>query len=102
MKKVLYILAVVLLAGFAACSSAEDQAAAEAEATEAIDNMTDMLDESEAEESTEGNMAEHVCNADCNDQGCSFKHGEKGHTCSDACAAMGEGDEAAGDESTEG
>jgi len=29
---------------------------------------------------------EHVCTDDCTEEGCSFKHGEKGHTCTDACS----------------
>lgn len=108
-KKVMYLFAVVLLAGLTACGGAENEAAAEAEAQEAIDNMTDMLEEAveEAadEAAAEGELAEHVCNDDCTEEGCSFKHGEMGHECTDACTADMGGEEGAdgGEEmSTEG
>ena len=33
-------------------------------------------------------MKEHVCNKDCKADKCSFKHGEKGHTCTAECKKM--------------
>ncbi len=33
-------------------------------------------------------MKDHVCNKDCKAGKCSYKHGEKGHVCTDACKKM--------------
>jgi len=43
----------------------------------------------EAEVSTEHptQLAEHVCNDHCTDEGCHFLHGEKDHVCGSECHA---------------
>lgn len=33
------------------------------------------------EETSETELAEHVCTADCREGACSYAHGEKGHAC---------------------
>ena len=36
-------------------------------------------------EKKEMKMKEHVCSKECKDGNHSYAHGEKGHTCADAC-----------------
>ena len=72
MKKFLLLLA---CAGFVGTASAQTGAtSATTEATTAT-------------ATTE--LKEHVCSATCNKEAHVYLHGEKGHGCTDACAAMG-------------
>lgn len=84
---------VACLFSLVACGpAADDQAATEAEETVTAEEVADEAIEEVIEEAEEASdeLADHVCNDDCTSEGCSFKHGEKGHECSEACQGEGE------------
>ena len=93
MKKLFTLLMVASMFGLVACGpSAEETAAAEAEAEAMVNEMFEgaeaAMEEVVAEEEVE--LAEHVCDATCEEGECTGPRcGEAGHECSDACHAEG-------------
>ena len=90
MKKIFILLLVGGVFSFFACNNEaeSDEGNGEEEVTteEAVEEVsTDVPADIAAEEQ----LADHVCNADCGDGNHNYTHGEKGHVCSDACAAKG-------------
>ena len=94
MKKVFSLMLVAGIFALGACGpSDEEAAAAQEEAEDAVnaifDNLEDAVEEAAEEVEEAGDaLAEHVCNEDCTEDGCAFKHGEEGHECGDECANM--------------
>ncbi|MBL4654893.1 MAG: hypothetical protein JKY33_03615 [Bacteroidia bacterium] len=113
MKRVIYFGA-LLVASFSfamlqSCGSADNTAGTENTAQEETHDAADHEGESHeghdhgdnaeaeaheghdhegGEAETHAELTPHVCNSDCNPEtGCSFKCGEEGHTCTDACKA---------------
>ena len=103
MKKVLTMLLVAGIFGLVACNqSAEEQAGAEAEATEVVEEAVEAVEEAvEAVEEATEELADHVCSDNCTADACSFAHGEKGHTCGDDCHSEDDGHDH-GDDAEEG
>lgn len=102
MKKLLTMLMIAGLFGLVACGSGND-AEAEAEAAALVEGlMNDAVDAvDEATEETAEALVAHECGADCTEEGCSFKHGEEGHECTDACSTEEGTEEGAEEETTE-
>ena len=93
MKKLFTMLMVASMFGLVACGpSAEEKAAAEAEAEAMVNEMFEGLEEAMEEEVVEETeLAEHVCDAKCEEEGCTgARCGEAGHECTDACHADAE------------
>ncbi len=105
MKKLLTMLMVASIFSLVACGpSEEEQAAAEAEAAAAVEDLFNGLEEeidATTEEVAEVELAEHVCGDKCTAEACHFACGEKGHECSDACHADKEGGEDEGHDHSE-
>ncbi|HIA05580.1 MAG TPA: hypothetical protein EYN71_02540 [Flavobacteriales bacterium] len=105
MKKVLTMLLVASIFGLVACNqSADEQAGAEAEAVEAVEDAVEAVEEEavEAVEETTEELADHVCPNDrCTDEACHYLHGEKGHECGDDCHSEDDGHDH-GDDAEEG
>jgi len=88
MKKILMLLMVAGIFSLVSCGpSEEEKAAAEAEATAAVEELFNGLEEEVATEEVATELADHVCTDKCTAEACSFACGEKGHTCSEACHA---------------
>jgi len=81
MKKLLPILLVTIAYVFSACSNTATTAE-ETTSNEEIDTLVDEITEAEEEEVL---LADHTCNAECTEEVCSLKCGEKGHGCSTSC-----------------
>jgi len=69
--------------------SAEEKAKAEADAEAMVNEMFEGLEEAMEEEvAEETELAEHACDAKCEEAGCTGPRcGEAGHECTDACHA---------------
>ena len=93
MKKLFTMLMVAGMFGLIACGpSAEEKAAAESEAEAVVNEMFEELEEAAEEVSEEVELAAHVCDAKCEEAGCTGPRcGEEGHECSEACHAKAEG-----------
>lgn len=91
MKKYLIILATTLFA----CSSGEQTSTEGTEETTATEQTATEV-APEAAPVTEGTASadmggmEHKCSDMCKEGNHTYAHGEKGHTCGDACMNMGE------------
>jgi len=89
MKKLfLSILTIGLFTVVSCGPSAEEQAKKEAQAKEEVDAMFAEIESAastDTSKKTEIQLVEHACNELCKPNACHHKHGEKGHTCGDAC-----------------
>ena len=89
MKKLLTMIMIASMFSLVACGPNEEEAVAtEEEAAEMVEEMVEAFEE--VAEDVE--LAEHVCNDECQEDACNFTCGEKGHECTDACHAEKEGE----------
>jgi len=102
MKKMFTMLMVACIFSLVACGpTPEEQTATEAESTEKVEGV-EAVSEEPAEAPAGEELADHVCNDNCTADACSFKHGEKGHTCDESCHGDKEGHDHDHDHDEEG
>jgi len=104
MRKILTLIMVASIFSLVACGpSEEEKAKAEADATAAVEEMFNGLEEeidADVDEVAEIEGIEHVCNDQCTPEKCFLKCGEKGHVCTDACHKDNNEEEATSEEVT--
>jgi hypothetical protein len=76
-----FLAAAALVVSFSACGGGADDSTTQETKEEEVNTMMDKLES----EGSEEQLAEHACSDKCTAEQHHYKHGEKGHTCSEEC-----------------